>query len=104
MTKRSRSDDAAGRIRSAAPPTPPAGRFWPRPFRGERRASIWESEEDRAERLRQRNSVIGFAVAAALLLTSLALYHSLSLHAAVEDCLMAGGKNCDALLARKSSP
>ena len=57
-----------------------------------------EDVEDPDAANRQTASLASVAVILLLLVAGLFLVHTLHLKAAVEDCLMAGRSNCDALV------
>ena len=60
----------------------------------------WLDEVDDADFAnRQTASLAGVAVVLVLLIVGLFLVHTLHSKATVEDCLMSGRSNCDALLA-----
>lgn len=56
-----------------------------------------ETDEDAANR--QTASLAGLAVALALVVAGLFLIHRLHAASTVEDCLLAGRLNCDAVVA-----
>ncbi len=56
--------------------------------------------EARIEANRQTAALAGVAVVLLLLVVGLFLIHTLHHIAAIEDCLMAGRANCDALVVR----
>ena len=58
-------------------------------------------EDDQAEENRVTTSLAGLAVLLALVIVGLALFTQLRDKAQVEDCLLAGRLNCDAVLARR---
>ena len=58
-----------------------------------------EEEDEKAEN-RQTSSLVGIAVILLLLIVGLFLVQQLRSSAAIEDCLMSGRTNCDAVLAR----
>jgi hypothetical protein len=58
-----------------------------------------ESDEDQEAANRQTASLAGLAVVLCLVVSSLFVIHRLHAKGAVEDCLMAGRINCDALVA-----
>jgi hypothetical protein len=55
-------------------------------------------QEQEAEANRQTASLAAVAVILALLAVGLFLIHTLQITSAVEDCLMAGRRNCDKLV------
>ncbi len=59
---------------------------------------ILSAEADQAENNRVTSSLAGMAVILLLVCTSLFLVQHLASKAAVEDCLLAGRMNCDAVL------
>jgi hypothetical protein len=59
----------------------------------------WQQQkDDRAEADRQTTSLAAFAVVLLLLVAGLFLVHELRSKASIEDCLMAGRRNCDRLI------
>ena len=56
-------------------------------------------EDDEAEDNRVTLSLAGLAVALLVVVASLFIIHTLAQKARVEDCLLAGRFNCDAVLA-----
>ena len=56
-------------------------------------------EDDEAEDNRVTLSLAGLAVALLVVVASLFIIHALADKARVEDCLLAGRSNCDAVLA-----
>jgi hypothetical protein len=60
------------------------------------------SEEDSQESDRQTASLAGMAVTLLVIVVCVFLMHHLHAKAALEDCLMSGRLNCDALIARIS--
>jgi len=54
--------------------------------------------EDREGADRQTASLAGLAVVLLLVVVGLYLVHTLATKAAVEDCLLAGRHNCDAMI------
>ena len=58
-----------------------------------------EPHEPQSEADRQTASLAGMAVALALVVVGLFLVHQLYLKTQIEDCLMSGRLNCEALLA-----
>ena len=58
-----------------------------------------QGEDDRAEENRLTLSLAGLALAMALVIVGLSLFTHLRDKARVEDCLLAGRLNCDAVLA-----
>ena len=56
------------------------------------------SQEDETAADRQTASLAALAVVLLLVVAGLQLVHVLGASAALEDCLMAGRRNCDALL------
>ena len=59
---------------------------------------ITDYEDDQAEENRVTQSLAGMAVALLLVVASLFLIHTLQATAQVEDCLLAGRANCDAMV------
>ena len=57
-----------------------------------------QGEDDRAEENRLTLSLAGLALAMALVIVGLSLFTHLRDKARVEDCLLAGRLNCDAVL------
>jgi hypothetical protein len=60
---------------------------------------VLDEIEDQAEADRQTASLAGVAVTLLLLVVGLFLVHVLHDKAVIEDCLMSGRSNCDAVLA-----
>ena len=58
-----------------------------------------ENAEDKAAR-RQTSGLVGLVVVLLLLVSGLFLVQQLRSASMIEDCLMAGRKNCDALVTR----
>jgi hypothetical protein len=58
-----------------------------------------ETVEDRNAANRQTTSLAGLAVTLLVVVVSLFLLRELHIKAAIEDCLMAGRSNCDAVVA-----
>lgn len=56
-------------------------------------------EDDEAEDDRVTLSLAGLAVALLVVVASLFIIHTLAQKARVEDCLLAGRSNCDAVVA-----
>ena len=54
--------------------------------------------DNRSQANRQSSSLAAFAVILMLLAAGLFLVHELRFKASIEDCLMAGRRNCDRLL------
>jgi hypothetical protein len=64
----------------------------------------WISEEEAEEDAnRQTASLAGVAITLLLLVLGVFLVHALHAEAQVEDCLLAGRTNCDALVAPAAS-
>jgi hypothetical protein len=57
-----------------------------------------QGEDDQAEQNRLTLSLAGLAVALALVIIGLSLFTHLRDKARIEDCLLAGRLNCDAVL------
>ncbi len=66
------------------------------------RRRIWSQPED-AEADRQTASLAAMAVILALIVIGLFLVHTLRTSAAIEDCLLAGRRNCDKLVTSSSA-
>ncbi len=66
------------------------------------RRRIWSQPED-AEADRQTASLAAMAVILALIVIGLFLVHTLRTSAAIEDCLLAGRRNCDKLVTPSSA-
>ena len=62
-----------------------------------------ESRPEEPEADRQTASLAAMAVILALIVIGLFLVHTLRRSTAIEDCLMAGRRNCDKLVAPSSS-
>ena len=58
-------------------------------------------EDDQAEENRVTASLAGLALALALVITGLALFTQLRDKTRIEDCLLAGRLNCDAVLSSR---
>jgi len=58
-------------------------------------------EDDQAEANRVTGSLAGLAFALFLVVVGLFLVHNLASKAKLEDCLLAGRMNCDAILAAR---
>ena len=58
----------------------------------------WLSEDENKAAERQTSSLVGIVVILVLLVSSLFLVQHLRRSNAVEDCLMAGRRNCDLLV------
>ena len=62
------------------------------------RRKPWLTPAEMAEDAnRQTASLAGVAIILLLLVVGLFLVHTLQIKSRVEDCLMAGGRNCDAI-------
>ncbi len=60
-------------------------------------------DDDQADADRQTASLAAMALVLALVVVGLFLIRTLTASCAVEDCLMAGRRNCDAVLAAQPS-
>ncbi len=60
---------------------------------------IFTGDDDQEEADRQTASLAGLAVALLLVVVGLFLIHQLHHKCVVEDCLLSGRTNCDAVLA-----
>ena len=58
----------------------------------------WIEDQDAADADRQTASLAGVAVTLLLLVIGLFLVHTLHSESIIEDCLMAGRRNCDMLV------
>ncbi len=57
-----------------------------------------EDEQQQDDANRQTASLAGVAVILLLLIAGLYLFHNLRTKSLIEDCLMAGRRNCDAVV------
>ena len=60
---------------------------------------LLDDEEDEKTENRRTSSLLGIVIVLLLLVLGLFLVQQLRSSAAIEDCLMAGRRNCDALVA-----
>ena len=60
--------------------------------------STTKGEDDQAEATRVTNSLAAMAFALALVVVGLFLVQQLAHKARVEDCLLSGRRNCDAMI------
>jgi hypothetical protein len=68
------------------------------------RPRLWTDDSEQAQAAnRQSASLAGVAVTLALLTVGLFLVDRLRTNVAIEDCLLAGRRNCDALVVRPAS-
>jgi hypothetical protein len=58
----------------------------------------WVEDPDAADANRQTASLAGVAITLLLLVVGLYLVRTLHAESAIEDCLMAGRRNCDMLV------
>jgi hypothetical protein len=65
---------------------------------------LFERDEEQANADRQTESLAALAVLLALVLLGLFLFRALSAESAVEDCLLSGRRNCDAVAVAHPSP
>ncbi len=65
---------------------------------------LHDDDEDRAGANRQTASLAALALVLFLVVLGLFLVRTLAAECAVEDCLLAGRRNCDAVLATHPSP
>jgi len=70
----------------------------------QRLSKLHFAEDDFESANRQTASLAGLAVALLLVVVGLYLIHALHQKTRVEDCLLAGHLNCDALVANIASP
>jgi hypothetical protein len=59
---------------------------------------LLDEQDDEQIANRQTSSLVGIVITLVLLIVGLFLVHQLRSTAAIEDCLMAGRSNCDALV------
>jgi hypothetical protein len=65
---------------------------------------IFRDEEERAAADRQTASLAALALVLLLVVLGLFLVRTLAAKCAVEDCLLAGRRNCDAVVAANPTP
>ena len=58
----------------------------------------WATDDDEEAAERQTASLAGVAITLVLIVVALFLVHELRAKGALEDCLMSGRTNCDALV------